>query len=84
NGGKVSLVDLQINLSAGRQALVLSGSGRLADKIAAAINGDTSADDPTIQALVKTYYPQQLSVFDLASPPDSLTHRLHTYFTLNT
>ncbi|MEM9906324.1 MAG: hypothetical protein AAF921_15000 [Cyanobacteria bacterium P01_D01_bin.44] len=80
NGGKISLVDLQLNLAAGREAIVLSGSGRLADKIAKTIDGTEPTNDLTIQALVKEYYPQQLTVFDLSSPLESLNHRLEAYF----
>ncbi|MEM8805969.1 MAG: hypothetical protein AAGF01_08075 [Cyanobacteria bacterium P01_G01_bin.38] len=81
NGGKISLVDLQLNLLTGRRAMVLAGSGRLADKIAKTIDGSDPTDDPTIQNLVNTYYPNYLSVFDLSSPLDGLTQQLQAYFT---
>ena len=80
NGGQVSLKDLRLNLELGRQVTIVAGSGRLADAVAATING-TSPEDETIQTLVNTYYPSQLSVFDLlASSLDDLKAQLNTYF----
>ncbi|MEO0350931.1 MAG: hypothetical protein AAF282_12885 [Cyanobacteria bacterium P01_A01_bin.15] len=80
NGGQVSLKDLRLNLELGRQVTIVAGSGRLADTVAATING-TSPEDETIQILVDTYYPSQLSVFDLlASSLDDLKAQLNTYF----
>ncbi|MBE9069895.1 hypothetical protein IQ260_24960, partial [Leptolyngbya cf. ectocarpi LEGE 11479] len=68
NGGKISLSDLMLNLSVGRQTMVIAGSGRLADDITNIINGNTSTEttkDSIIQDLVNTYYPGQTSIFGI-------------------
>ncbi|MBT9317540.1 hypothetical protein [Leptothoe spongobia] len=80
NGGKISLSDFILNLSVGRQAIIIAGSGRLADEIANTINGIKPSKDPMIQNLTRTYYPNQLSVFDLTHSLDILTNRLQAYF----
>ncbi|NEQ52302.1 MAG: hypothetical protein F6K11_19535 [Leptolyngbya sp. SIO3F4] len=67
NGGQVSLADLKLNLELGRKVIIIAGSGRLADKVADTISGVNPSKDTAIQNLVKTYYPKQLSVFDLLS-----------------
>ena len=78
NGGQVSLQDLQVNLEKGRQVLVIAGSGRLADQVAAAIGG-TPPEDDRIQQLINAYG-SQLSVADLSSPLAHLYKRLHGHF----
>ncbi len=80
NGGKVSLSDLKLNLSVGQQTIIIAGSGRLADDIANTINGDNPADEPMIQDLTNSYYPTQLSVFELSKPLDLLTKKLQAHF----
>ena len=81
NGGQVSLMDLQLNLELGRQVTIIAGSGRLADKVADTISGVNPAEDETIQHLVKSYYPSQLSVFDLLGTSlDDLRAQLDLYF----
>ena len=81
NGGQISLKDLRLNLELGRQVTVIAGSGRLADQVADTISGIAPAEDEIIQNLVKTYYPSQLSVFNLLSTSlDDLTTQLDKYF----
>lgn len=81
NGGQVSLQDLKTNLELGRQVIIIAGSGRLADRVASVINGDKSEEDATIQHLVETYYPKQLSVFNLLSNSlDELDAQLSALF----
>ena len=80
NGGKISLSDLLLNLKVGRQIIVIAGSGRLADDIANTITKTATSEDPLIQNLAKTYYPSQLSIFDLSDSLNVLTRRLKTYF----
>ncbi|MEM9265638.1 MAG: hypothetical protein AAGA46_08950 [Cyanobacteria bacterium P01_F01_bin.13] len=81
NGGQVSLKDLRLNLELGRRVTIVAGSGRLADKVADTISGVNPSNDETIQHLVKTYYPSQLSVFDLLSTSlADLTAQLDMYF----
>ncbi|MBT9315884.1 hypothetical protein [Leptothoe spongobia] len=80
NGGQVSLMDLKLNLELGRKVIIVAGSGRLADTVANTISG-VNPDNETIQHLVKTYYPSQLSVFDLlATSLDDLRDQLSMYF----
>jgi hypothetical protein len=81
NGGKVALTDLQANLATGRPALVLAGSGRLADTIALALGDVHSPDDSSIRELIATYQPSgQLAVLDLSLPTDQMRDRLQPYF----
>lgn len=81
NGGKVALTDLQANLATGRPALVLAGSGRLADTIALALGDIPSTDDPRMQELIATYQPSgQLAVMDLSLPTDQMRDRIQQYF----
>ena len=81
NGGQVSLQDLKTNLELGRQVTIVAGSGRLADAVAGTISGATPSEDETIKNLVATYYPGQLSVFDLLKNSlDDLKAQLDDYF----
>ncbi|MGB3199258.1 MAG: hypothetical protein WBA99_00050 [Nodosilinea sp.] len=82
NGGQVALTDLSENLATGRPAIVLSGSGRLADTIAAAITAAPPETDPAILDLIQRYQPSgKLTVIDLALPVDQMRDRLQNYFT---
>ncbi len=80
NGGKISLSDLLLNLSVGRQSVIIAGSGRLADEIANTISGGSPSEEPAIQNLVNTYYPSQLSVFELTNSLDVLANQLKSHF----
>ncbi|MBE9065854.1 hypothetical protein IQ260_04220 [Leptolyngbya cf. ectocarpi LEGE 11479] len=81
NGGQVSLQDLTLNLELGRQVMVIAGSGRLADSVADTISGVTPSEDETIQNLVATYYPSQITVFDLlGNSLDELKTQLNLHF----
>lgn len=81
NGGKIALIDLKENLAAGRSAIVLSGSGRLADSIAAAIELAPPETDPAILELIHHYQPNgKLEVIDLSLPIDRMRDRLQQYF----
>ncbi|NEQ52783.1 MAG: hypothetical protein F6K11_22035 [Leptolyngbya sp. SIO3F4] len=80
NGGKISLSDLELNLLVGRHTIVVAGSGRLADKIANTINGTAISEEDSVQGIVKMYYPNQLSIFELTNSLDSLTSRLESHF----
>lgn len=76
NGGQIALVDLKANLATGRPAIVLSGSGRLADAIATATDPADKDVDPAVIQVVEDYYPAKLSLFDLSSPLSDLTNRI--------
>lgn len=81
NGGQVSLQDLTLNLELGRQVMVIAGSGRLADSVADTISGVMPSEDETIRNLVATYYPSQITVFDLlGNSLDELRTQLNLHF----
>jgi hypothetical protein len=82
NGGEVALTDLQANLAKGRPALVLAGSGRLADTIATAMADSDADTDPQITELIRIHQPSgKLSVLDLTLPVDQMRDRIQPYFT---
>ncbi|MBD1916411.1 hypothetical protein H6F55_22225 [Phormidium sp. FACHB-322] len=77
NGGQIALVDLKENLATGRPAIVLSGSGRLADSIATPL----PETDPAILELIQHYQPNgKLEIVDLSLPVDQMRDRLQQYF----
>ncbi|MEM7066385.1 MAG: hypothetical protein AAF572_24855 [Cyanobacteria bacterium P01_B01_bin.77] len=83
NGGKISLSDLMLNLSVGRQTIVVAGSGRLADDISSIIHGNTSPEttkDSVIQDLANTYYPSQISIFEMTQSLENLREVLKNHF----
>ncbi|HZG39426.1 MAG TPA: hypothetical protein VEZ50_12160 [Nodosilinea sp.] len=81
NGGQIALIDLKENLATGRPAIVLSGSGRLADSIAAATTAPPPETDPAILELIQHYQPNgKLEVIDLSMPVDQMRDRLQQYF----
>ncbi|MBX2862970.1 MAG: hypothetical protein KTR27_05400 [Leptolyngbyaceae cyanobacterium MAG.088] len=80
NGGKISLTDLRLNLSVGQPTIVIAGSGRLADDIANTIHGIPPSDKSIIQELTASYYPSQLSVFNLSKPLNLLSKQLQAHF----
>ncbi|MEM6839390.1 MAG: hypothetical protein AAF609_21420 [Cyanobacteria bacterium P01_C01_bin.120] len=81
NGGETSLKDLKANLEADRLAVVVAGSGRLADRIAVAM-ADPQADvDPEIAALVASYHPQgKLISIDISTSLFEVFEQLKQYF----
>ncbi len=82
NGGKVAFTDLQENLATGRPAMILSGSGRLADTIAAAMAGSQAEVEPHILEAVERYQSSgKLNLIDIAMPIDQMRDRLQHYFT---
>lgn len=80
NGGDISLTDLVLNLLTGRHTIIIAGSGRLADEIANTINGSNPSKRSTIQDLTQSYYPSQLSSFELCNSLDALTNQLRSHF----
>lgn len=65
NGGGISLKEVEWNVRQGREVIVIAGSGRLADEIAAAV-GHPEAARASIAAVVRA---GRLTVFDLLSEP---------------
>lgn len=65
NGGKVSLVDVQWNIAEGRSVVVVAGSGRLADEIAAAMRNPKSRMREPIATVVQS---ECLELIDLSVP----------------
>ena len=53
NGGETAWLDVEHSIEAGRAVVVISGSGRTADTIAAAVDGDPIAD-PRARKLVES------------------------------
>lgn len=81
NGGQIALIDLKENLATGRPAIVLSGSGRLADSIAAATAALPPETDPAILELIQHYQPNgKLEIIDLSLPVEQMRDRLQQYF----
>jgi hypothetical protein len=81
NGGKVALTDLKENLATGRPAMVLSGSGRLADTIAAAMMGSQAEVESQVLEVVQHYQPSgKLDLIDMSLPTKQMRDRLQQYF----
>ena len=82
NGGKVALTDLKENLATGRPALALSGSGRLADTIAAAMVDSQAEVESQVLELVQHYQPSgKLDLIDMSLPTEQMCDRIRQYFT---
>ena len=65
NGGTITLQDIENSLAGRRPVLVVAGTGRTADAIAAAVAGAGPADDPRLTAIAAS---PLLSVVPLADP----------------
>lgn len=72
NGGSISLVDLQESLKLGHPAVIIAGSGRLADKIADAIYYPNAVHGPELEQLVQQAR-DQIVLYDLLRPLDDFT-----------
>ncbi|MGH1396328.1 MAG: hypothetical protein ACRAVC_20195 [Trichormus sp.] len=62
NGGQITFQDALENLNAGRLVIVMAGSGRTADVLAAALRGDTSNQQAT--ELAKSGILHYINLFD--------------------
>lgn len=81
NGGTIAAVDLHINLATGRPLLVLAGSGRLADQVAAALAGAEADIPPDLREVIQRYHPSgALLSLDIALPAADLRRQLTAYF----
>lgn len=70
NGGEVSLLEVRESLQAGRPVVIIAGSGRLADEIAAAI---ASPETPPRSEIAPLLTSKQLILFDHDKPSSTLT-----------
>ena len=75
NGGEIAWKDVSENLKANRPLLVIAGSGRLADTLAAALRGE--ATDERGRELVASGLAQAI---DLTESFDSLTRLINEMF----
>lgn len=82
NGGNVTLTDFQISLAAGRPVVVVVGSGRLADDIATAMEGQIdSPPSSSLHQLVQHYGPSgQLTLMALTLPLTAMRDHLRQHF----
>jgi hypothetical protein len=71
NGGEITLLDVSYSVNAKRPAIALEGTGRTADKLAAALRGE--ATDRRAQELVSSGYIQAI---DLLNNPAQLTEAI--------
>jgi hypothetical protein len=64
NGGEISLEDARLSLAARRPVLVLAGTGRAADKIAAAVSDPAGCGDSRVAALALSPLVRVIDVTD--------------------
>jgi len=69
NGGSIARDEVLHHVRQGREIIVIRGSGRLADEIAAAVGGGTEPPDDEVAAIVRNGC---IAVFDIADGPEAL------------
>lgn len=79
NGGKVSLQDVEASVAEDRPVVVIAGTGRLADDIAAALRSPQSEASNTLAPVLQRGHFQP---FDLAQSSTQLHSFLQNYFLL--
>ncbi len=79
NGGKIAFTDLKENIDCGRSAVILEGSGRLADDIARSLRKEYSESNRAINDWVYTLPHNQLIVTNLSNPHHALKNLLRQY-----
>src|SRR5204862_2203577 len=62
NGGEITVADVRHSIEAGRHVVVLDGSGRTADTLAAGVRGEQS--DPAVAALAGSKYVHAVDAHD--------------------
>ena len=77
NGGEVTWKDAAQSVRAGRSILVIAGTGRTADVLAAAVHGETT--DPRAESLVKSGLVQ---VVALSENNEALSQTIRDLFTI--
>ncbi|MEB3210542.1 MAG: hypothetical protein VKL39_04280 [Leptolyngbyaceae bacterium] len=81
NGGKIAFTDLLENIKCERSAIILEGSGRLADNIAKFLKEPDFIFDPDIHHLLEKFPRDKLIVTHLLTPPQELRTLLQHYLT---
>jgi hypothetical protein len=76
NGGEICVVDARLSLVAGRPVLVLAGTGRAADRIAAAVSDPAGRGDPRVAALALSPLVRVADVTDRAAAVAGLRESL--------
>lgn len=81
NGGGITLSELEWNLRQGRRVVVIEGSGRAADAVAAAIRGTATEDEDVVGYLDRAReivggHEALLRLFDLSSGAEKLADAL--------
>lgn len=69
NGGSIAQDEVLHNVCQGREIIVIRGSGRLADVIAAVVAGDVEPPDDEIAAIVQE---GRITLFDIGDEPEAL------------
>jgi hypothetical protein len=69
NGGAIARAEALANVRQGREIIVIAGSGRLADVIAAAVVGKTEPPDEDIATIVQS---GRVTLFDIADESEAL------------
>lgn len=69
NGGSIARQEILFNICQGREIIVIQGSGRLADLVAAVVRGDTEPPDNDTATIVRE---GRITVFNFADGPEAL------------
>ena len=69
NGGPIARDEVLHNVRQGREIIVIRGSGRLADEIAAAVGGGVKPPDDEVAPIVRN---GRIALFDIADGPEAL------------
>ena len=73
NGGSLSKREILGHVRAGREVVVLAGSGRLADEITEVVAGHAAPNDPEMMEIAAG----QITVFDAQAPASALVKLVH-------
>jgi hypothetical protein len=73
NGGGIALQEIEKNVEQGREIVVITGSGRLADEIAEAVFNPGPHIRPRVAAIARD---GRLTLFNLIAPPNKLAEIL--------
>ena len=68
-GGAIAVHEIEWNVPQQREVIVLAGSGRLADEIAAAVHNPQANVRDRIASIIRN---GRLTIFDVDSPPEAL------------